>query len=409
MAVKTKLEISKKEFKQRREKVLQYLVDLQYGDDRAENPKTIIYSGSEKIYSNDVHYPFRVNSDFYYLTGFEEPDSALVLDPNSKHPFTLYVRDKDPKREIWDGFRYGLAAAKKEFAADQCLDIKDVPAKPQADMNGSKDSSENPRFTHDAVPEGFVNVNSFIHKLRSSKSEAEIELMREANRIGMQAHRVARDIITPGLYEYEVQASIESVYRSQGARGWSYPPIIASGANSCILHYISNNEQIKDRSVVLIDAGCEYQYYASDITRVYAASGEFTQKQKDIYDLVLAAQEKAIESVKPGNTFGQTHELTCEVLAEGLADLGYIKNKNDQEGLRKYYMHGTGHSLGIDVHDLGVYDSRQGRQTAKYETGMVTTIEPGLYLAEHEIGIRLEDNILVTDKGYENLTADLPK
>ncbi len=375
------LAITKKEYKERREKVLNHLQERQM-----ENAKTIIFSGSEKTFSNDVHYPFRVNNDFYYLTGFDEPDAALVLDPNSDNPYSLYVRPKDESKEIWEGFRYGIEGAKKEFGADACFDIKDV-------SSGA----------------GFIDERKFVHKMRSIKSDAEIALMRKANEITIQAHRVLEQTVTPGAYEYELQASLENIFKSKGARGWAYPPIVASGKNSCVLHYTTNNERIEDKVVILVDAGCEYNYYASDVTRVYASGGSFTKEQQDLYDIVLAAQEKAISMVKPGNTFNDAHEAACEVIAEGLYGLKMIKDKNDRNELRKYYMHGTGHSLGLDVHDLGIDDARHKKKKAKFKAGMVTTIEPGLYDAKRGIGIRLEDNILVTKNGNENFTEALAK
>lgn len=364
--------ITPQEYKARRTKVLEHLKEA--------NAKTIIRSGSQKQYSNDVHYPFRANSDFYYLTGFTEPDAAIVLDPAAEHPYTMYLRPKDPAKEIWDGFRAGLEGAVKNFAADKAFDIKDMPS------------------------EDFTDVTSFVHSLRKIKSEAEINLMREAAKITIQAHRVLNEIITPGIYEYELQAAIENIFRSKGANGWAYPSIVAAGANSCILHYIENTACIGPKDVVLVDAGCEYQYYASDVTRVYSANGGFSKQQQELYDIVLDSQKAAIKTVKPGVSFKETHEAACEVIAEGLASLGYIKDKNDADELKKYYMHSTGHPLGIDVHDVGV-DRKEG----VYETGMVVTVEPGVYASEIGVGIRIEDDVLVTDDGYDILTADLAK
>lgn len=377
-----RLQITKEEFAKRRTKVLHYLENLNELPDGSKpaSKKIIIHSGKEKTFSNDVHYPFRADSDFYYLTGFTEPDSALVLDAESETPFSLYVRPKDSSREIWDGPRAGLDGA-KAYGADKVHEIKDVPS-----------------------DEGFICVKEFIHSLRSIKSEAEIELMRKSNDIAIQAHRMIHETMTPGIFEYEVEATLNHVFRSQGASGWSYPAIVASGANSCILHYINNSKQIANDDVVLVDAGCEYQYYASDITRVYPASGSFTQQQQDVYDVVLEAQNRAIKSVKPGTSFKDTHEIACATIADGLHNLGYIKDPQNHEELKKYYMHGTGHSLGIDVHDCGV-----DKLSSKYVPGMVTTIEPGAYIADLGIGVRIENNVLVTKDGHEDLTAALER
>lgn len=370
--------ITKQEFKSRRQKVLDYLKELSVSNKKKY--KAIFRSGQQKVFANDVHYPFRVDSSFYYLTGFKEPNAVCVLDPAADNPFTLYVEPIDPLHSIWDGPREGLEGALKNYGADASFDI------------------------HEFKDESAKDLTEFVGSLRTIKSQAEIELMRKSAQIAIQAHRVAAEMITPGIYEYELEAALYQVFKSQGARSWAYPAIVASGINSCTLHYINNDKKIEKNDLILIDAGAEYEYYASDITRVHAASGTMTQEQKDIYDLVIAAQEKAIESVKPGGSFSKTHEIAAAVIAEGLADLKYIKNKHDTEGLKKYYMHSTGHSLGMDVHDIGI-----DKKTTKYVSGMVTTVEPGIYIREKKIGVRIEDDILVTKDGFENLTAGLAK
>lgn len=368
--------ISKTEFKARRQKVLDYLKDLS----GKKKQKAVFKSGQQKVFSNDVHYPFRVDSSFYYLTGFKEPNAVCVLDPNADNPFTLFVEPFDDKHEIWDGFREGLEGAKQNYHADQSFDI------------------------HEFKEESSIDLTDFVASLRTVKSAAEIELMRKSAQIAIQGHRVAAEMITPGIYEYELEAALYQVFRQQGASSWAYPAIVASGVNSCTLHYTTNNKKIKKDDLVLIDAGAEYEYYASDITRVHAASGAMNQQQKDIYDLVLAAQEKAIDSIKPGLSFGETHDIAAVVIAEGLVDLKYMKDKHDSEELKKFYMHGTGHSIGMDVHDCGI-----DKKTAKYVSGMVTTVEPGIYIKNKKIGVRIEDDILVTNDGFENLTLGLAK
>lgn len=371
--------ISPGEFKSRRNKVLDYLKDLSQKDKKQY--KAVFKSGALKVFANDVRYPFRADSDFYYLTGFTEPDAICVLDPAANNPFSLYVQPIDPKHEIWDGPRTGIEGAKSIYQADAAYDCHEY-----------KDNGD------------IKDLLEFVHSLRTIKSEAELALMRKAAAVAIQGHRVAKEILTPGIYEYELEAVLNQVFRSQGGNGWAYPSIVAAGENSCILHYINNNKVIAKDDLVLIDAGAEYEYYASDITRVHAASGTMNQEQKDIYDLVIEAQKEAIKTIKPGGSFPETHATAMKVIGEGLADLGYIKDKNDQEQIKKYYMHSTGHSLGIDVHDPGI-----DKKTTKYIPGMVTTVEPGIYIRDKKIGVRIEDDILVTKDYNENLTEAMDK
>ncbi|MDD9899069.1 MAG: aminopeptidase P N-terminal domain-containing protein [Candidatus Melainabacteria bacterium] len=365
--------ITKEEFKSRRTKVLDYLKET--------GGRAVFKSGQLKNFSNDVHYPFRVDSNFYYLTGFTEPNAICVLDPQADNPYSLYVEPYDPKHELWDGYREGLEGAKENFNADASYDIHDYK-----EIQDAKELEE------------------LVHSMRSIKSKAETEVMRKSAAIAVQAHRVAAELITPGIYEYEVEAALYQVFRSQGASGCAYPAIVASGINACTLHYIENKKKIDKNDLILIDAGCEYQYYASDITRVHHASGKMSQAQQDIYDLVIAAQQAAIATIKPGASFQESHDAACNVIAEGLVDLGYMKDKNDPEELKQFYMHGTGHSLGMDVHDVGV-----DKKTTKYVVGMVTTVEPGIYIKSKKIGVRIEDDVVVTPKGSECLTEGLEK
>lgn len=380
--------ITKEEFKQRRLKVLNYLKDCSDCDDKKY--KAVFYSGERKVFSNDVKYPFRVDNNFYYLTGFTEADSIAVLDPFSDHPFQLYVEDIDPLHSIWEGHREGVEGAKANFNADAAYDKEEFHNKHEPG------SSKNSSTTKDS--------SDFVHTLRTIKSNIELDLMRKSAAIAVQAHRVAKEIITTGIYEYEIEAALNQVFRSKGASGWAYPAIVASGVNSCILHYTDNSKIIEKNDLILIDAGCEYSYYASDITRVHHASGSMTEEQQDIYDLVLASQKAAIETIKPGNSFLDTHQAATRVIAEGLQELGYIKDKNDPEQVKKFYMHGTGHSLGMDVHDCGV-----DKKETRYVAGMVTTVEPGIYIRDKAIGVRIEDDVVVTKDSYEVLTAELEK
>jgi Xaa-Pro aminopeptidase len=372
--------ISKEEFKNRRSKVLNFIKELEIEDNYK---KLVIHSGKVKNFSNDVNYPFRANSDFYYLTGFTEANAVAVLDPNSDNPFTMYVESPDPLHSIWEGSREGPQGAVKNFHADKAFDIDEFTDK---DFNND------------------TKALNFVHSLRSIKSEAEIAIMQKSCDVAIQAHRVAKEIITPGIYEYEIEAKLNEVFRSQGASGWSYPAIVAAGKNSCVLHYTENNAKIDEKDLILIDAGCQYAYYASDITRVYSAQQEFTREQKDIYDLVLDTQLQAIKTIQPGKSFQETNETVTRLIGEGLKELGYIKDASDEKRIKQYYMHSAGHSLGIDVHDLGI-----DRKTGVYVPGVVTTIEPGIYIKEKNIGVRIEDNILVTANGNKNLTEALAK
>lgn len=363
------------ECKKRREKLLSFLEKK--SRELGHNLKLVLKSGSEKIYSNDVHYPFRASSDFYYLSGFKEPEAALILDPSSDNSYKIFLRKKDPEREIWDGPRLGIENAKEDLWADEANDIENF------NENDSENNSD---------------IISYLHKMRSIKSEFEISLMKRANKITKQAHRVIEENLSPGIFEYELEALLINVFRSQGSSGWAYPPIVASGPNSCTLHYIENSRRINDGDLVLVDAGCEYEYYASDITRTYCAAEKMSPEKKEIYDLVLEAQSKAIETVKAGLSFKQTHESCMNFIAKGLKTLKYISDENDKDQIKKYFMHGTGHSLGIDVHDVGI-----NKNESLYEPGMVTTIEPGIYIKEKGFGVRIEDNVLVTLEAYEIL------
>jgi Xaa-Pro aminopeptidase len=363
------------ECKTRRERLLNFLQEK--SQELNSHLKLVLESGSEKVYSNDVHYPFRANSDFYYLSGFKEPDSALVLDPNSENPYSIYLREKNPEKEIWDGPRLGLDSAPQALFVDKVYLSQDFQDK---DYENHKD------------------IISFLHKMRSIKSDYEILCMKKSNQIAKQAHREIEKHINAGVFEYEIEAILLNIFRSQGASGWAYPPIVASGPNSCILHYISNSRQIVDGDLVLVDAGCEYEYYASDISRTFSANDTMSSEQKEIYDLVLKAQELAIKTVKPGGSFMETHEVCQNYIGKGLKELAYIDDAENINQIKKYFMHGTGHSLGIDVHDVGI-----DKKTSRYEIGMVTTIEPGIYIPEKGFGIRIEDNVLVSSDSYEIL------
>jgi Xaa-Pro aminopeptidase len=390
--LKTKItdySISKEEYKSRCKKVLDFISQVTEGKTESAKDlrKLVLRSGSEQVFSNDVHYPFRVNSDFYYLTGFTESEAVLILDPMADNPLTLYIKQADENMIIWEGERETVSSATDKYSVDVVYDIKDL--------------KDDDLILDEAFQE---KVLKFIHSLRAIKSSAELNIMRRANEIAIQAHSMIPDLLCSGVYEYEIEAQLNNVFRSQGANGWSYPAIVASGKNSCILHYVKNNQKMMAGDLVLVDAGAEFNYYASDITRVFPVEGSFNDEQRDIYDLVLKCQEEVIRIIKAGMPMNLLQEKAFSVLGEGLQDLKYIKDKNNLDEVKKYFMHGIGHSLGIDVHDPGL-----DRKTDMLIEGMVITIEPGLYVPEKAIGVRIEDNIVVTRSGYENLTAGLNK
>jgi Xaa-Pro aminopeptidase len=407
----------------------------------------VLRSAPMAVMHNDVEYNFRQDSDFFYLTGFNEPNAVAVLAPHhEEHRFVLFVQPKDPERETWTGYRVGVDAAKERFGADAVYPIAELEEKlPQylekADRIYYRLGRD--RTFNDAIlthwqrlmatypkrgtgPIAIEDPAPTLHALRQVKSAAELELMQKAADIAAQAHNRAREFAQPGRYEYEVQAEIEHTFRLHGAQGPAYPSIVAAGANSCILHYTENDRQIQDGDLLLIDAGCAYGYYNSDITRTFPVNGKFTAEQKALYEIVLEAQLQAIAQVQPGNPYSQIHETAVRVIVDGLLDLGLLQGNPDEiikeEKYKPFYMHKTGHWLGLDVHDVGVY--QHGETAHTLEPGQVTTIEPGIYIgpdikpAEGQpevdprwrgIGIRIEDDVLVTATGHEIMTAAVPK
>ena len=368
--------ISSDEFKSRRDKLLAYIETL------SANAKLVLYSGEEKNFSNDVYYPFRVDSDFYYLTGFTQPGAVLVLEPKAQEAVRIYIEEASELDIIWTGPKT-TAAELREFSA--ISHIHSI-----GDFDNSENSSSDE--LHD-------KAIKFIHSLRAIKSKAEQEIMRQSNRIAVQAHSMIPQVITPGIYEYELEATLNNVFRASGANGWAYPAIVASGSNACILHYIENNSQIQAGEVVLIDAGAEYKYYSSDITRVYAVDGDYSSEQQIFIDIVYEAQQAAIAELKPGNPAHNCYEAATKILGAGLKAQGLITDASDLDQIKKYFMHGIGHSLGIDTHDPG-FESKKDT----FIPGVVMTIEPGLYIPEKNLGIRIEDNLLITDDAFENFT-----
>ncbi len=390
--------------------------------------------------SRDTEYPFRQNSDFWYLTGFNEPDAWLVLHKTTEKTTShVFVLPKDPKQEVWTGRRLGPEAAPQQLGVDQAWSVEQLDEQLATWLGGVNsvwmpfdDAALYPRWLSwrslalkkgqrkACLPQQLVDLSGWLAEQRLIKDEQEQALMRRAAEISAQAHVQVMRTCRPGLFEYQLQAQLEAFFVDQGASGPAYASIVGSGANACILHYIDNQKRLEAGELVLIDAGAEYQGYAGDITRTFPVSGRFSPPQRQLYDWVLAANEAAIALVRPGVTLEAIHQKVLAVLTEGLLSLGLIQGDLnvclEQEAWRPFFMHGTGHWLGLDVHDVGRY--RQQGQPRALQRGMVLTIEPGLYIAEDElsvapewrgIGIRIEDNLLVTASGAEVLTQGVPK
>jgi Xaa-Pro aminopeptidase len=390
--------------------------------------------------NNDVEYAYRQDSDFHYLTGFDEPESVAVLVPGrDQAEYILFVRERDPARETWDGRRAGPAGARRAFGADDAFPITDIDeilpglmenrAKvfysmgmyPEFDqrvvgwVNGLRTQARNGRHP----PQEIVALDHVLHDMRLYKSRIEIGLMREAARIAARAHVRAMQFCRPGLKEYEVMAEIIHEFRRHNA-DTSYQPIVGGGANSCILHYRENDQPLKAGDVLLVDAGCEYESYASDITRTFPVGGRFTPEQRAVYEVVLEANRAAIAKVRPGNHWNEPHEAAVRVITHGLVKLGLLKGrpaKLERDGAyRRFFMHRTGHWLGMDVHDVGDY--MIGDEWRVLEPGMALTIEPGIYIPAgargvpkrfQRIGVRIEDDVVVTKNGVQVLTDGVPK
>ena len=391
---------------------------------------------------------FRQDSDFFYLTGFNEPEAVAVLAPHhQEHRFVLFVQPKDPEKETWTGYRVGIEAAKERYGADEAYPITELDEKlyqylQEADRiyyHLGRDRAFNEKILaywqrsiatypkRGRGPVAIEDTNLLLHSMRQIKSLAELEMMRKATAISAAAHNRAREFAQPGRYEYQVQAEIEHTFRQEGGMGPAYPSIVASGANACILHYIENNRQMQDNELLLVDAGCAYGYYNGDITRTFPVGGKFTPEQKAIYEIVLEAQLQAIETVQPGKPYNEFHDTAVRVLVEGLMDLGLLVGDPEEiikeEKYKPFYMHRTGHWLGLDVHDAGVY--KNGEDSWQIlQPGQVLTVEPGIYIAPdikpaedqpeipeqwRGIGVRIEDDVLVTAEGNEVLTAAVPK
>jgi len=399
----------------------------------------VIPTAPELIRNRDTHFPFRADSYFHYLTGFPEPEAVLVLVAGDAPQSILFCRTKDAEKEIWDGFRHGPAGAIAVFGFDAAHPIDELDTKlaelladqPALWYSLGHDASWDARIATalNAVraqtragkraPTAIHDVRAVLDDMRLVKDAHEIALMRRAAQIAGAAHRRAMRFAAPGKYEYEVEAEFLHEFRRQGSQAPSYPPIVAGGANACVLHYVDNNRRLQDGELLLIDAGCEVDGYASDITRTFPVNGRFTGPQADIYDLVLDAQTAAIAATRPGATFLAPHDAAVRVLAQGFVDMRLLEGSVDgiieSGAYKRFYMHRTGHWLGLDVHDAGEY--RNGEDWRRLEAGMTLTIEPGCYIRPAEdvrevfwnIGVRIEDDVLVTADGCEILTIETPK
>lgn len=418
-------------FRQRRERFLDALGEA----------VAILPAAPTRLRSNDSDHRYRPDSDVLYLTDFEEPEAVAVFAPSHpEHQFVLFVRPRDPERETWDGRRAGVEGAVETFGADAAFPISELDARLPEYVDGCERvayrlgrdevfdrrfieliaSYQTTRRSKSPAPHTVFDPGELLHEMRLHKSEAEIALMRHAAASSSEAHRAAMASATPGQHESELEALIEYTFRRLGANGPAYPSIVGSGSNATILHYIENSRRIEDGDLVLVDAGGEFGYYAADITRTWPVNGRFSAEQRAIYEIVLQAQLEAIDRVRPGISQHEIHEGVVRTLTAGLVQLGLLTGPVDEAiengSYKTFYMHKTGHYLGMDVHDVGKY--KTGKEWRPLEEGMVITIEPGLYVAEdcesvgpmwRGIGVRIEDDVLVTADGHEVLSASAPK
>jgi len=430
--MRSKPTIGLKEFARRR-KELMSMMD--------ENGIAILPGASLVARNSDVDYLFRQDSDFHYLTGFDEQEAVFVLIPGREHgEAILFCRERDSEQERWHGKITGPERAMQLFGMDDAFPINDIDdilpgliegksrlyyaMGHQQDFDASViswvNSIASSQHKGTKPPGEFVQLGHLVHELRLFKSKWEIDVMKYAAKVTADAHKRIMKASQAGLFEYELEAEINHTFLRGGARSAAYPSIVGSGDNANTLHYIENSQVMKSGDLVLVDAGAEYESYAADVTRTFPINGKFTSAQKEIYEIVLAAQAAAIELVQPGNHWNQPHEAVVSVISQGLLDLGLLEGDLAtilaEESYKKFYMHRTGHWLGLDVHDVGEY--RIGEEWRVFEPGMVTTIEPGIYISEdllevpsryRGIGIRIEDNVVVTKSGNEVLTADIPK
>jgi len=399
----------------------------------------ILPSAPVAIRSADVEFIYRQDNDFYYLTGFAEPESIAMFAPGENQSFVLFVRPRDKERETWTGRRAGIEGAMSDYGADKAYVTDEfqrvaacylekaeriyyplgVNERIDARMLEMVKNAAAMRPRVGSGPNALLDPREILHEARLYKSPEELETMRRAITISGAAHAAAMRNARGGMMEWEIEALVDYNFRKRGAAGPSYPSIIASGPNAATLHYIHNDREMRAGELLLIDAGCEYDFYASDVTRTFPVGGHFSPLQRDLYQTVLAAQLKAIEMIRPGVRFDEPHEAALRVLVEGMCGVGLLKVPPEEAiksgSYRRYFMHRTSHWLGMDVHDVGLY--RVGGQSRTLEPGMVLTAEPGIYIPRDDdapeefrgIGIRIEDDVLVTPDGHEVMTAAIPK
>ena len=420
------------EFKRRRKELISRM---------APESVAIIPTSPEKIRNKDVLYPFRPDSDLFYLTGFNEPQCLAIIIPHRPQgEFIIFCRESNKDAEIWHGRRLGLEGAREDLGADHVFPIEDLEDILPGLIENKKQiyfpmgryqefdnllmklvrqiDSQNRSGVH--APDQFLALSTILDEMRLFKNELELKSIKKAIEITTEAHIAAMKKAYAGVYEFELEAEIMAVFMRSGARYPAYPSIVGGGENACILHYTDNKDRVEDGELVLIDAGAEYGCYAADITRTFPVNGIFTAEQKDLYEIVLSAQQTAIGKVRPNNNWDEPHLAALSVIVEGLKDLGILSGSTDEiietEIYKKFFMHKTGHWLGLDVHDVGDY--KIDNQWRIFEPGMITTVEPGIYISKSEsnidprwlgIGIRIEDDILVTKDGNLNLSEKVPK
>lgn len=400
----------------------------------------LIFGSPHPIRNGDAEYRYRPSSDLYWLTGWPDPDVALLV-RHGEHPFTLFVQPKDPELEVWTGYRPGPGGAVEDYGLDAAFTIDQLPDKLVEGLQGIATLhyafGEDP--DHDGllkaalraclrksrrsfldVPDTFKDPSALLHELRLRKGPDEVAVLRECARITEQAFRAALSKAAPGIGEWELDALLTYHFRREGGSGPGYNSIVASGHNACILHYITNDQVIEDQDLVLIDAGAELHFYTADVTRTFPASGRFSRAQRRVYEIVLRAQEAAFAQARAGLPYRNMHDAAVKVLVQGMIDLGLldgtVEARIEDASFKRYYMHGTGHWLGLDVHDAGRY--HVSGESRPLEPGMVVTVEPGLYIAIDDeeapeelrgIGIRIEDDVLITSGDPEILTASIPR
>jgi Xaa-Pro aminopeptidase len=424
--------ISRQEFARRRRELM---------DNMEENSIAVLPAAPERRRNRDIEHQYRQDSDFWYLSGFPEPEAVMALIPGRDHgEFVLFCRERNREMETWHGYRSGPEGAVSDYGADDAFPIADIDEilpgliegrdRVYYDMGRDTEfdrqvmswvNSIRAKVRSGAHPPGeFLALTHLLHDQRLFKSAAELKVMRRAGEIAAAAHVRAMKIVEPGMYEYQLEAEYLHEFMRQGARSPAYPSIVGGGRNGCILHYITNDQKLRDGDLVLVDAGAEFHSYASDITRTFPVNGKFSATQQAVYEVVLASQLAAIAQVRPGRHWNDPHEAAVQVLVQGMKDLGLLQGDVNElietEAYRRFYMHRTGHWIGLDVHDVGDYKVHD--EWRVLEPGMVMTVEPGIYIAPDDdsvaakwrgIGIRIEDDVAVTRKGHEVFTDAVPK